>query len=160
MFICPGFSCFYAHTCAYDYGYDCLSLLPPVIAVSCHYGLRSIRVSPEELLVAYMNHIPLQEYDEMYAMLSVEASGHISREDFVERNAAIYEGIGISNLTVTVLSYDKEHKGVMYETAFDTTAGKIEFQGNAYFLEEEEGSVSIPIRSVSSIFGLVWIGTK
>lgn len=100
---------------------------------------RSIRVSPEELLVAYMNHIPLQEYDEMYAMLSVEASDHISREDFVERNAAIYEGIGISNLTVTVLSYDKEHKGVMYETAFDTTAGKIEFQGNAYFLEEEEG---------------------
>ena len=31
--------------------------------------------TPEELLVEYMDHIPKQEYEEMYAMLHIEASG-------------------------------------------------------------------------------------
>ena len=34
-------------------------------------------------------------YEEMYAMLHIEASGNISQEDFVTRNSAIYEGIEV-----------------------------------------------------------------
>lgn len=45
-------------------------------------------VSPEKLLVEYMNHIPRQEYEEMYAMLNVEASGNISQDEFIKRNSA------------------------------------------------------------------------
>ena len=37
--------------------------------------------SPEELLVFYMEHIEQKEYEEMYAMLDVEASGSISQEE-------------------------------------------------------------------------------
>lgn len=64
--------------------------------------------TPEELLVEYMDHIPKQEYEEMYAMLHIEASGNVSREDFVKRNSAIYEGIEVQNMTVEILKYDEE----------------------------------------------------
>lgn len=49
----------------------------------------------EELLVEYMDHITKQEYEEMYAMLHIEASGNVSQENFVSRNSAIYEGIEV-----------------------------------------------------------------
>lgn len=47
--------------------------------------------TPEELLTAYMAYIPEAEYEKMYEMLNVEASGNIAREDFIKRNSAIYE---------------------------------------------------------------------
>ena len=49
-------------------------------------------ISPTELLSEYMHYIPEQNYEQMYSMLHVEASGGISQKDFIERNAAIYEG--------------------------------------------------------------------
>ena len=39
--------------------------------------------TPEELLVEYMDHIPKQEYEEMYAMMQIEASGNVS---YVEKS--------------------------------------------------------------------------
>lgn len=38
-----------------------------------------------------MDYIPKQEYEEMYAMLHIEASGNVSQKDSVTRNSAIYE---------------------------------------------------------------------
>ena len=102
------------------------------------------RVSPREMLTAYMAHIPRKEYDEMYAMLDVEASGQISRKDFVERNSAIYEGIEIENMAVEITGYDKRQKAVSYRTSFDTAAGGVSFENEAFF-QEREGE-----------WGLVW----
>ena len=99
---------------------------------------RNARKTPEELLYTYMNHIPQKEYEEMYAMLDVEASANITQEDFVKRNSAIYEGMEIQNLTVEVTSYDKEHMTVNYVMAFDTVAGNISFENKAFFVEGEE----------------------
>lgn len=96
-------------------------------------------VSPEELLVEYMNHIPEQKYEEMYAMLNIEASRNISQDDFVKRNSAIYEGIEIQNMTTTVISYDEEKDVVQYQTSFDTVAGNITFENEAFFLKREDG---------------------
>ena len=45
-----------------------------------------------------MDHIPKQEYEEMYAVLHIEASGNVSQEDFVKRNSAIYKGIEVQNI--------------------------------------------------------------
>ena len=68
-----------------------------VISAVCVAGMLATKENawktPEELLVEYMDHIPKQEYEEMYAMLHIEASGNVSQEDFVTRNSAIYEGI-------------------------------------------------------------------
>lgn len=94
---------------------------------------------PEELLVEYMNHIPEQEYEDMYAMLDIEASGNISQEDFIKRNSAIYEGIEVQNMTVEVVVYDEEQRTVTYTTSFDTVAGNISFENEALFLEGEDG---------------------
>lgn len=95
--------------------------------------------SPEELLVSYMEHVGQGEYEEMYGMLNVEASGSIRMEDFIQRNSAIYEGIGMQNMTVTVTGYDKEREAVAYETSFDTSAGPVHFANEALFLKEDGG---------------------
>ena len=95
--------------------------------------------TPEELLVEYINHIPKQEYEQMYAMLHIEASGNISQEDFMKRNSAIYEGIEVQNMAVEIIAYDEEQMEVTYQTSFDTVAGNISFENEALFLKGEEG---------------------
>ena len=95
--------------------------------------------TPEELLVEYINHIPKQEYEQMYAMLHIEASGNISQEDFIKRNSAIYEGIEVQNMAVEIIAYDEEQMEVTYQTSFDTVAGNISFENEALFLKGEEG---------------------
>lgn len=94
--------------------------------------------TPEELLAAYMNYIPEQNYEKMYAMLAVEESGNISEEDFVKRNSAIYEGIEIQNMSIDILEYNQEKRLVTYQTSFDTVAGNISFKNEAFFLEGED----------------------
>ncbi len=36
-----------------------------------------VQSSPKELLIEYMNHIPEREWEKMYEMLDIEASGNI-----------------------------------------------------------------------------------
>ena len=100
--------------------------------------------TPEELLVEYMQHIPAQEYEQMYAMLDTEVADSIRQEDFIKRNAAIYEGIEIRNMQVEIIAYDEEELSVMYQTSFDTVAGNISFKNEAFFSEEEDR------------YGLIW----
>ena len=97
------------------------------------------QTSPEDLLLAYMNCILRQDYDTMYDMLDVQASGNISREDFVKRNSAIYEGIEVSDLAVEITGYDKEASTVSYSTTMHTLAGEIAFDNTALFTEGEDG---------------------
>lgn len=94
--------------------------------------------SPDELLVQYMAHIPKQEYEQMYDMIDSEASGSVSKEDFVQRNSAIYEGIEIQNMTVEVLEYNEEENVVTYHTSFDTVAGNISFENRVLFIKGDE----------------------
>lgn len=94
---------------------------------------------PDELLVTYMSYIQEKKYEEMYQMIDAETSGQISEEDFTKRNSAIYEGIEIQNMTTTVISYDEEKNVVQYQTAFDTVAGNITFENEAFFLKREDG---------------------
>ncbi|MDO4338729.1 MAG: penicillin-binding transpeptidase domain-containing protein [Eubacteriales bacterium] len=114
-----------------------------VTAAVCVAGMFAAKESmwktPEELLVEYMDHISKQEYEEMYAMLHIEASGNVSQEDFVTRNSAIYEGIEVRNIAVRILAYDKARLTVNYQTSFDTVAGTISFENEALFLKGEEG---------------------
>lgn len=67
-------------------------------------------VSPEKVLKTYMAHISNREYEQMYEMIDAGISGNISQEDFVKRNSAIYEGIGVDNIKIHITSYDKEQK--------------------------------------------------
>ena len=114
-----------------------------VISAVCVAGMLATKENawrtPEELLVEYIDHIPKQEYEEMYAMLHIEASGNVSQEDFVTRNSAIYEGIEVQNMAIQIIAYDEEQMTVTYQTAFDTVAGTISFENEALFLKGEDG---------------------
>lgn len=114
-----------------------------VISAVCVAGMLATKENawriPEELLVEYMDHIPKQEYEEMYAMLHIEASGNVSQEDFVTRNSSIYEGIEVQNMAVQIIAYDEEQMAVTYQTSFDTVAGTISFENEALFLKGEDG---------------------
>ena len=114
-----------------------------VISAVCVAGMLATKGNvwrtPEELLVEYMNHIPKQEYEEMYAMLHIEASGNIIQEDFIKRNSAIYEGIEVQNMAARIIAYDEEQMMVTYQTSFDTVAGTISFENEALFLKGEDG---------------------
>ena len=110
-----------------------------IVSIGILHRKQNTLVSPEELLVEYMNHIPKQEYEEMYAMLNIEASRNISQDDFVKRNSAIYEGIEVDNMEIEVTAYDEERKAVTYQTSFDTVVGNISFENEAIFLKGEDG---------------------
>lgn len=93
----------------------------------------------EELLTAYMAYILEGEYEKMYEMLNIEASGNIAQEEFIKRNSAIYEGIEMRDMDVEIIKYEKEKNRVTYHTSFDTVAGTISFENEAVFLEGKKG---------------------
>ena len=116
-----------------------MAAITVAVCVAGVFKKEDVWKTPEELLVEYMNHIPAQEYEQMYAMLHIEASGNVSQEDFIKRNSAIYEGIEIQNMAVEIIAYDEEQLTVTYQTSFDTVAGEISFENEAFFLEGEDG---------------------
>ena len=99
---------------------------------------------PEELLSEYMGYVEEGEYEKMYELLDVNASGGVEKEAFISRNSAIYEGIEVRDLVVEITGYDKEREAVVYHTTFDTVAGEVSFENEALFRRGEEG------------YGLVW----
>ena len=116
-----------------------MAAITAAVCVAGIFKKENVWKTPEELLVEYMNHITAQEYEQMYAMLHIEASGNVSQEDFIKRNSAIYEGIEIQNMAVEIIAYDEEQLTVTYQTSFDTVAGEISFENEAVFLEGEDG---------------------
>ena len=116
-----------------------MAAITVAVCVAGMFKKEEVWKTPEELLVEYMNHIPAQEYEQMYAMLHIEASGNVSQEDFIKRNSAIYEGIEFQNMADEIIAYDEEQLTVTYQTSFDTVAGEISFENEAFFLEGEDG---------------------
>lgn len=116
----------------------CVGISAVTICATKFIGKREDRITPEEVLRKYMGYIQEQNYTAMYQLIDVEASGQISEEDFVKRNSAIYEGIEVQNMEVTVLSCNLEKNAVQYRTDFDTAAGEICFENEAFFLKAED----------------------
>ena len=98
---------------------------------------KSREKEPTELLEEYMGYLSNQAYDKMYAMLDVEVSGGITLEEFTSRNLAIYEGIQMQNMVIEDVSYSEADQTVSYQTSFDTSAGKISFENDALFVEDD-----------------------
>ena len=116
----------------------CMGISAITLCATKFIGIRKDRTTPEEVLLKYMGYIQEQNYTAMYQLIDVEASGQISEEDFVKRNSAIYGGIEVQNMAVTILSCDMEKNVVRYQTEFDTVAGEISFENEAYFLKTED----------------------
>ncbi|MCL1878054.1 MAG: penicillin-binding transpeptidase domain-containing protein [Defluviitaleaceae bacterium] len=101
-------------------------------------------VSPDALLLQYFEHAENGRFEDMYAMLTAASRDVISREDFVERNRNIYEGIGAGNIVAVVREISEVadrpgRKIVTYAITMDTVAGEISFDNQAVF-ERDSGS--------------------
>ena len=116
-----------------------ITLIGVVVSATVLYKRKNACKTPDTILVEYMMHIPKQEYEEMYAMIDLESSGYISKEDFLKRNSTIYEGIEMQNMSIKNVEYVEEDKKVTYLTSFDTVAGTISFENEAFFINGEEG---------------------
>ncbi|MYL50480.1 penicillin-binding transpeptidase domain-containing protein [Halobacillus litoralis] len=103
---------------------------------------------PGNAFQSYMDHWENGEYGQMYEALSENSKQLLSKEEFVERYTAIYEGIDMENLSFT---YDLPEEEQEYETddkpsfefdgELDSLGGPIEFS-NAATLVYEEGEES------------------
>ena len=116
----------------------CMGISAITVCAAKFIGKGKDRITPEEVLLKYMGYIQEQNYKAMYQLIDVEASGQISEENFVKRNSAIYEGIEVQNMAVTIISCDMEKNVVRYQTDFDTVAGEISFENEAFFLKTED----------------------
>ena len=116
----------------------CMGISAITVCAAKFIGKGKDRITPEEVLLKYMGYIQEQNYKAMYQLIDVEASGQISEENFVKRNSAIYEGIEVQNMAVTIISCDMEKNVVQYQTDFDTVAGEISFENEAFFLKTED----------------------
>ena len=93
-------------------------------------------VPPDELLRKYFAFIENGQFEDMYEMLNELSRAAISKEDFVERNRNIYEGIGAGNITLTIKETHENGTGqkiVEYNLRMDSVAGEITHDGRAVF---------------------------
>ena len=86
----------------------------------------NVSSNPGGRLIRYMELLNEGEYGEMYDMLDQNSQKSISREDFVQRNKNIYEGISMKDLEVEVTTKKRE-ENVGYKVTMDTSAGRISF---------------------------------
>ena len=105
------------------------------------------KTSPEELLTAYVEKLKAADYEGMYEMISKESQQSITKEEFVERNQKIYEGIEASNFELVQKEAEEGKKDTItipYSLSMDTLAGSVKVSWKASFIEEEER------------YGLIW----
>ncbi len=118
---------------------NAIMLIGVLMCLSFLFSACKRKETLDEVLLKYMEHIPQQEYEAMYKMIDVKASGSIDKDKFIERNSKIYEGIEISNFKVEILEVNKKELTVTYKNSFDTLSDKISFENTMQFVESEEG---------------------
>ena len=85
---------------------------------------------PEDVVNTYAQYIVDQNYEEMYNLISENSKSQTSKENYINRNKNIYEGIEIANFSINITSVEKEDNNtvkVNYNNSMDTMAGHIEF---------------------------------
>ncbi|MDR5586171.1 penicillin-binding transpeptidase domain-containing protein [Clostridium aquiflavi] len=90
----------------------------------------SINVKQSENLVQeYFQLLNEKKYDLMYDKLSDESKNEISKDEFIERNKNIYEGIGAKNITIdsTKVKVDGSDILATFQCNMNTIAGNLNF---------------------------------
>ena len=103
---------------------------------------RTITESPEDTLMEYMNHIEKKEYEVMYTMIDSDEKVYLTKEEYIQRNSKIYEGIEVSDIKISHIAV-KEKKAdtvtLSYETSCNTIAGTIQFDNMAELKKTKQG---------------------
>ncbi|MCL2578048.1 MAG: penicillin-binding transpeptidase domain-containing protein [Defluviitaleaceae bacterium] len=97
-------------------------------------------IPPDELLRQYFEHIENRRFEDMYNLLTELSQADISREDFIERNRNIYDGIDARNITfaITQILDVVERPGrkiIVYNLLMDTVAGETAQENHQAIIE-------------------------
>jgi len=108
--------------------------------------LPTIPTSPDELLIHYFSYIEQGNFGAMYNMLSATSQETISKEDFIQRNQNIYEGIGANNVSIAInyVYGPAERPGrrfVNYSLTMDSVAGEITYETLQAIFEQDSNNV-------------------
>ena len=92
--------------------------------------LKREKTSPEEILNEYMSFIEKKDYEAMYNLVTANTP----KEDYINRNKNIYEGIEANSINISVAKTNKSGSTVevIYTTSMNTVAGDISFSNTAY----------------------------
>ena len=128
-----------------SYACRILGLIMAITVIAIWGGVllkRSIMESPEDTLVEYMNHIEKKEYEVMYTMIDSDEKVYLTKEEYIQRNSKIYEGIEVSDIKISHIAV-KEKKAdtvtLSYETSCNTIAGTIQFDNMAELKKTKQG---------------------
>lgn len=95
-----------------------------------------IAMNPGEAFLQYMSYAEEGKYEEMYQMLDEESKKGTSKNEFIQRNQNIYEGISAKNIKVEIISKNRE-KHVVFRVKMDSCTGRIEYQSSVQFVKED-----------------------
>ena len=95
----------------------------------------------KQILTDFVGEINAKNYDAMYEKV---VSMNMSKEDFVNRNKNIYEGIDSSDIKVEINEIEKQEEGYQasYHEKMYTAAGEVEFN-NKVMIQKENGEYKL-----------------
>lgn len=105
------------------------AIILAAIAAGAYVYVHQPKAAPEETVTQYFLRLSQKDYKGMYALIDEQSKINISEEKFIERNKAIYEGIGAKNIEVTPSEADKNI--VRFTMSMTTTAGDMSFSNKA-----------------------------
>lgn len=101
----------------------------------------------EDTVKEYFSYLSEGKYDQMYALLDSESQSTYSEEDFITRNQNIYEGIGATDIQVTVPEPENDRgedtEVVTYSTSMNTSAGQVDFDNQMTLKKNGQGEYRI-----------------
>lgn len=99
-----------------------------------------------QVLETYISYISEKKYEEMYDLISDSSKDIISKEDFINRNKNIYEGIDASDIKLEISEILKTDDGanVPYVLIMNTVAGEVtnSYTANFYINKDKEYKLS------------------
>ena len=115
-----------------------IAIIVIILIITTTVLMLSNKKRPEDTLKDYFYKLSNKNYEEMYEMLSKNSKESISKEDFINRNKNIYEGIEAENIEIEIKDINKEKTTINYNIKMDTTAGKIELENKINIVKEEK----------------------
>lgn len=111
----------------------------------------NVNNTPEKALNQYIEAVNQRDYEKMYSMISDDGKDHLTKEEFIEKNKNIYEGIDGKNMTITEIQkpeqVDSKYKQLKYTFTMDTLAGA---------LTERNVSVALKKDGMFKPYQIVW----
>lgn len=113
-----------------------------VVALFVVKNSKKNRVSAQDTLKNYFQLVEDKKYEDMYSYLSDSAKKEFSKEEFVERNQKIYDGIGCTKIQIKVSEEESEISGnkarLVYTTTMQTLGGESTFENTADLTRDKE----------------------